>query len=209
MRASQLMWRRCRCSTRKADFSVRNTGALSQLWLFFTNSFANESHCTRAPKRRTFATSFSYDPLARRPNKTCDPYGQGGKPLSREEAQNLLATVEDSWRLVPAEATNEPPTGLTRDFFHNDFLTASQFVTKIAAVATVNNHYPSILLERRLLPKAWQVVTRVECRTLTLEGLSYNDFHIAMVSFCIAACMAVSSRVSARQFSLYLATCLH
>lgn len=132
---------------------------------------------------RPFASSPRHDPLARRPNKVCDPYGQGGKPLSRQEAQSLLATIEDGWKLVPEEEVSEgPPTSLARDFYHENFLEASQFVTKIAAIGHVNNHYPSILLERRLLSKAWQVVTRVECRTPTLEGLSYNDFHLAMVS---------------------------
>eukprot|EP00522_Entomoneis_paludosa_P018511 CAMPEP_0172462946 /NCGR_PEP_ID=MMETSP1065-20121228/45539_1 /TAXON_ID=265537 /ORGANISM="Amphiprora paludosa, Strain CCMP125" /LENGTH=32 /DNA_ID= /DNA_START= /DNA_END= /DNA_ORIENTATION= len=27
-----------------------------------------------------------YDPTAKRPNKICDPYGQGGKPLSAANA---------------------------------------------------------------------------------------------------------------------------
>ena len=143
-------------------------------------SSIGESYDMPVSKRRSFATTLCYDPLARRPNKICDPYGQGGKPLSREQTEHLLATLEDGWRLIPE--TNDP-TGLVREFYHKDFIAASQFVAKIAAVAHVNNHYPSILLERRLLPKAWQVVTRVECRTLTLEGLSYNDFHMAMVRF--------------------------
>ena len=127
--------------------------------------------------RQFFATKASYDPLARRPNQICDPYGQGGKPLSREDAQDLLATVEKEWSLVPEDS----PTLLVRDFYHKDFMEGSKFVSKIAAVAHMNNHYPSIYLERRLLSKAWQVTTRVECSTPTLGGLSYNDFHIAMV----------------------------
>lgn len=127
--------------------------------------------------RQFFATKASYDPFARRPNQICDPYGQGGKPLSREDAQGLLATVEKDWSLVPEDS----PTLLVRDFYHKDFMEGSKFVAKIAAVAHMNNHYPSIYLERRLLPKAWQVVTSVRCCTPTLGGLSYNDFHIAMV----------------------------
>lgn len=138
--------------------------------------------------RQPFATASSsspYDPLALRPNKICDPYGQGGKPLSRQEAKDLLSTVHDDWMLIQPETNNDDdttPCGLERDFFHKDMMDGAQFVAKIAAVGTIHNHYPSILLERRLLPKAWQVVTRVTCRTPTLEGLSYNDFYIAMVS---------------------------
>lgn len=128
-------------------------------------------------QRQFCATKASNDPLARRPNQICDPYGQGGKPLSREDAQGLLATVEKNWSLVP----DDFPTVLVRDFYHKDFMEGSHFVAKIAAVAHMNNHYPSIYLERRLLPKAWQVATRVKCSTPTLGGLSYNDFHIAMV----------------------------
>lgn len=165
----------------KAESSTRKIYAMVLASSIQTASFTHESHHMSIHKRRSFATTSSYDPLARRPNKICDPYGQGGKPLSRNDAQNLFATVDEGWRLVP-EASDEPPTGVVREFYHQDFLAGAQFVSKIAAVAHVNNHYPSILLERRLLPKAWQVVARVECRTPTLEGLSYNDFHLAMVS---------------------------
>lgn len=158
---------------------------------FLQRRFLSKGETLKLVSKRSYASPASnnnkYDPLARRPNKICDPYGQGGKPLSRQEAQNLLATVDGCWKLVPEEATeiDDPPTALVREFFHQDFLQGAQFVTKIAAVGHVSNHYPSIMLERRLLPKAWQVVSRVECRTPTLQGLSYNDFHVAMVSFVI------------------------
>jgi pterin-4a-carbinolamine dehydratase len=143
---------------------------------------------SRSRQLRFFASEpSSYDPLARRPNKVCDPYGQGGRPLSREDAQGLLATVEKDWRLVVVDAAQDsPPTKLIRDFHHRDFMNGSQFVAKIAAVAHMNNHYPSIQLERKLLPRSsWQVTTTVTCSTPTLKGLSYNDFHIAMVRWSI------------------------
>ena len=58
-----------------------------------------------------------------------------------------------------------------------------KFVSIVAAVAHMNNHYPTITLKRRLerREKAWTVVTTVQCYTPTLGGLSYNDFHIAML----------------------------
>jgi pterin-4a-carbinolamine dehydratase len=113
--------------------------------------------------------------------------------LSRREAQNLLAMVDSNWKLVP-KSSDDVPSEVARDFFHDNMMDGAEFVKKIAAVGTINNHYPSILLERRLLPKAWQVVTRVTCRTPTLKGLSYNDFHIAMVRVlcvCKDDCTAV------------------
>lgn len=188
-----------RCHHQRHAFTMLNSQAcvikscsIRQLSLISSENTALEPLLMPVfPNRRSFAASSSpppsdaYDPLARRPNKICDPYGQGGKPLSHQEAQNLLSTVHDDWRLVVPSAADDydmPPAGLMRDFFHKDMMDGAQFVTKIAAVGTINNHYPSILLERRLLPKAWQVVTRVTCRTPTLEGLSYNDFYVAMVS---------------------------
>ena len=163
------------------------TATMRQFSRYFKKSLVVDpafySHATRRTHGRLFASasSSSYDPLARRPNKVCDPYGQGGKPLSRLESQNLLGTIHTDWKLEPPDDTSTP-TELVRDFYHMDMLHGAQFVHTIAAVATVHNHYPCIILERKLLPRAWQVVTRVKCRTLTLEGLSFNDFHVAMVS---------------------------
>lgn len=134
------------------------------------------------------------DPSARRPNAKCDPYGQGGKPLPWTEAKTLLMTVDPQWILEEDESNDSksqnddsplPPKGLVREFIHPDFMTGSQFIAKMAAVAQVNDHYPSILLERRIIPsqKAWQVVTRIRCHTLVLGGLSTHDFHLAMVRY--------------------------
>mmetsp|Transcript_11841 Transcript_11841/g.18331 ORF Transcript_11841/g.18331 Transcript_11841/m.18331 type:complete len:243 (+) Transcript_11841:200-928(+) len=137
------------------------------------------------------------DPLARRPNKVCDPYGQGGKPMPLNDAQSLLTTtLEEGWKLQKVSShrnnrddveeenkTNGPPESLYREFYHFDFMQASKFISHIAAVAHNNNHYPSIHLERRLRSRkgAWQVVTTVKCRTPTLQGLSHHDFHIALM----------------------------
>lgn len=120
------------------------------------------------------------DPLARRPNQVCDPYGQGGKPMSLSNANDLMKTLEQDWTLVraPQREEDEPPVSLMREFYHSDYLTASRFVSHVAAVGHNNNHYPSIFLERRLLKKAWQVVTTVRCQTPTLGGLSHHDFFI-------------------------------
>jgi pterin-4a-carbinolamine dehydratase len=134
------------------------------------------------------------DPTAKRPNQVCDPYGQGGKPLSQTEAEGLKTTIHGDWsleyhhhRLVQKDTTTTTatiPQTLTREFLHPTYLAGARFLHKIAAVAQLQNHFPSsLLLERRLLRKNWQMVSRIECRTTVLGGLSMHDFHLAMVGF--------------------------
>ena len=150
------------------------------------------------------------DPFARRPNAKCDPYGQGGKPLPLFEANALLMTVDPQWKIIDDgddDAGSKPPQALVREFVHPDFIAGSKFLTKIAAVAQLNIHFPSLTLERRIIPnkKAWQVVTTVRCHTVVLGGLSTHDFHLAMVSIdchtaiwlslCIVVCRELSSKV--------------
>lgn len=136
-------------------------------------------------RKRSFSSTDSSrpDPLARRPTRVCDPYGLGGKPLSIQDATfQLQSTLEDGWRLETDGTTAEStPSALVRDYHHIDYIQAAQFVRKMAAVAHNNNHYPSITIERRLLSKAWQVTTTIQCRTQTLGGLSHSDFYIAML----------------------------
>lgn len=186
-RARLMVLRSCYCryvpiATLKSLSTQKPTTRRQFCWSVKKSPVVNPTldlHATRCS--RSFASSSSsYDPLARRPNKVCDPYGQGGKPLSRLECQNLLGTIHKDWKLEPPDDTSTP-TELVRDFYHVNMLDGAQFVHTIAAVGAVHNHYPCIILERRLLPRAWQVVTRVKCRTLPLEGLSFNDFHVAMV----------------------------
>jgi pterin-4a-carbinolamine dehydratase len=126
-----------------------------------------------------------YDPSARRPNQKCDPYGQGGEPLSRTEAEGLKVTVHDDWNLEYKDDGGDVPQNLTREFLHPDYLSGARALHKIAAVAQIHNHFPPLLaLERRIVRKNWQVVSRVQCRTSVLGGLSRHDFHLAMVGCC-------------------------
>jgi len=127
------------------------------------------------------------DPMAQRPTKVCDPYGQNGRPLGRDEATALLSTLDDGWELVGGPKTHDgmdgqgPLVSVNKEFYHPDFLSGSKFGSIVASVGHNNNHYPSICLERRLVKreKSWRVVTTVKCFTETLGGLSFNDFHIA------------------------------
>jgi len=148
-------------------------------------------------QRRT-GTKERSDPFARRPTAKCDPYGQGGKPLSWEDAQTLLQTVEPQWSLWKTEkndantveeeieetspsVASAPPYALVREFWHDEYMTGAQFVTHVSAVAQMNDHYPlSVSLERIIIHKgAWRVRTRVVLRTFVLQGLSHHDFFLA------------------------------
>mmetsp|Transcript_18373 Transcript_18373/g.27227 ORF Transcript_18373/g.27227 Transcript_18373/m.27227 type:complete len:185 (-) Transcript_18373:2073-2627(-) len=123
------------------------------------------------------------DPFARRPNAVCDPYGQGGKALNSEEARRLLnTTLEKGWALIDNEPSSTP-IALIREYCHKDYIAAASFIKTVAAVGEINNHYPGITLERRLLSreKRWEIITSVRCHTVTLKGLSGNDFQIAML----------------------------
>lgn len=121
------------------------------------------------------------DPFARRPNQVCDPYGQGGKPLSLEDSKKLLLTLSEIWHL---DCVDEgAPKALVGKFKHQDYTKASAFIAKIAAVGDLNNHYPEIILQRKLLSREarWEVTTTILCSTVTLGGLSNNDFLVAML----------------------------
>jgi hypothetical protein len=111
----------------------------------------------RPPKRRV-------DPMAKRPTFRCDPYGQGGKPMSWMEAEALLATLHSDWKLVatPGTATTAaagdtrkfPPHALERDFLPTDFLSGARLVQKLATVAQLDNHFPACLqLARKIVRK--------------------------------------------------------
>jgi pterin-4a-carbinolamine dehydratase len=136
---------------------------------------------------RSLSSSSRPDPFARRPNQKCDPYGQGGKPLSMPDAERLLLTVSDNWKLETPLLENDEeekiPQTIVREFVHEDFIEGSKFLTHVAAVAQMNDHFPTLTLERRLLSrqKAWQVVSTVRCHTRVLQGLSHHDFFLATV----------------------------
>jgi pterin-4a-carbinolamine dehydratase len=112
-------------------------------------------------------------------------------PLSLTDAERLVLTVDKEWKLETPDddgggaekARTIIPSAVVREFYHADFSSGSSFVTTVAAVAQMNDHFPSITLERRLLSrkKAWQVVTTVRCHTFVLQGLSHHDFFLATV----------------------------
>lgn len=144
--------------------------------------------------RSVVSSSNGYDPTARSPTKICDPYGQEGKPMDHDKAMELLRTLDTQWRLAFSSELNmdsvktvagrpHTPQSLYREFVHDTFIHGSRFLTMIAAVAHNNNHFPEISLKRRLVSPihGWEVVSSVKCFTPTLKGLSYHDFHLALM----------------------------
>ena len=216
------------CTTRVRSRSLR-TGDLSTFenrsFSLSPNFFSGGAAAAGRRQQRSFHNTSSKqdkkirpDPFARRPTAKCDPYGQGGKPLPLWEANTLLATLDPQWKIEESNDAEDPtasptedntsdppvpspPQALIREFVHPDFIAGSKFVAKIAAVAQLNIHYPSIQLERRIAPnkKAWQVITQVRCHTLVLGGLSSHDFHLAMVRrvlfipFCELICRCLAA----------------
>lgn len=103
------------------------------------------------------------------------------------DAERLLSTVSDNWKLETPLLENDKeemiPQAIVGEFVHEDFIEGSKFLTHVAAVAQMNDHFPTLTLERRLLSrqKAWQVVSTVRCHTRVLQGLSHHDFFLATV----------------------------
>ena len=140
------------------------------------------------------------DPTAKRPNRVCDPYGQGGEPLSPTEVQSLLPTIHKDWKVETKHNSDQagdnnhgtrpllPVVALTREFGHVNFMAGSRFLHSLAAVAEMNAHFPALLqMERRIVKRNWVTVSTVRCHTTVLGGLSRHDFHLAMVRASVLA----------------------
>ncbi|KAL3937977.1 MAG: hypothetical protein SGBAC_007017 [Bacillariaceae sp.] len=138
------------------------------------------------------------DPMARRPTAKCDPFGQGGKPLVLEDAMRLSATVDRAWKVeTEMKETKEGeqlehPAMIVRELRHPDFMSAASFLQHVAAVAQMNDHFPSLTMERKLnsRKKMWTIVSSIECHTKVLGGLSHHDFFLA-THYCALKTKAV------------------
>ena len=173
--------------------SYRTIGAGRQLNLelgFGSESFASFS--SRSSTERP-------DPFARRPTSKCDPYDQGGKPLTLDRVLTLARTVEPEWRIAMThydrggndESNDDPnvdettfvPFAIRRFYWHDDYMQGAQFSTHVAAVAQMNaQHFPhEVVLSRKLesRTKTWKICTEIVCRTHVLQGLSHHDFYLA------------------------------
>ena len=126
--------------------------------------------------------------MAKRPNQKCDPYGQGGKPLDLMAAQSLQSTVDSAWKIElndddDDDSNNDSPRALVRELIITDhtLVTAARVASTVAAAAQLQNHFPRLVLDRRIVRKEWQTFVLIQCHTTVLGGLSTHDFHLAMV----------------------------
>ena len=143
------------------------TGRKDGQWISDGVNVATE---TAAQKRRM------YDATAGKPSEVCDPYENKGKPLSAAQCSQMLPTVSKSWALADDGAT------LVREIEVDNFMRGAKLLTSVAAVSFNEGHFPTLTLERRIgRGRRWQEVLVVKCHTAVLEGLSYQDFMLAML----------------------------
>jgi 4a-hydroxytetrahydrobiopterin dehydratase len=99
-------------------------------------------------------------------SERCVPCEGGTPPLSRQEAQSLLAQLGDGWQL------SEDARTLSRQLSFKNFLRAMDFLNQLAQVAEQENHHPDFCLQ------GWNKVS-LSLSTHAIGGLSRNDFIMA------------------------------
>jgi|SRR6266851_5229343 4a-hydroxytetrahydrobiopterin dehydratase len=97
-------------------------------------------------------------------DKTCTPCRGGIPPLTREEAEGLLAQAPD-WSLLDDAGRIE------RSFRFRNFREALTFVQRVGELAESEGHHPDISF-------GWGYAT-VSLRTKKIKGLHENDFIMA------------------------------
>ena len=92
----------------------------------------------------------------------CEPCEGGVAPLTRDEAQALMAQLNEDWSL------SEDASEIHRDFHFKGFNKTMGFVNAVAWVANAENHHPD-------LEVGWGHCL-VRYTTHAIGGLSQNDF---------------------------------
>lgn len=92
----------------------------------------------------------------------CAPCKAGTKPMSQDEAKQLLSEIPD-WTLKDKS--------IERVFELGDFEEAIAFVNRIAEIAQEEQHHPDIHI--------YYNKVRIELSTHKIGGLSKNDFILA------------------------------
>ena len=97
--------------------------------------------------------------------KKCQPCEGIGKALGRDEALAYLQKTS-GWQMT------SDAKAIYREFVTKNFMTAVNFIHKIAEIAEAENHHPDIHLTgyRKL---------KIDLSTHALGGLSENDFIVA------------------------------
>lgn len=97
--------------------------------------------------------------------KRCVPCEEGGKPLDRPHAEQLMEELHPSWEF-DAEGKK-----IRRAFQFSTFVKAMAFVDRLADLAESEGHHPDIHI-------SYSTVV-IELWTHTVGGLSENDFILA------------------------------
>ena len=97
--------------------------------------------------------------------KKCVPCEGIGEPMTKEQAVEQMANVPD-WQL------SDDGKWISREYTAKNFVTAVDFIQKVAEVAESENHHPDIHLTgyRKL---------KIDLSTHAIGGLSENDFIVA------------------------------
>jgi 4a-hydroxytetrahydrobiopterin dehydratase len=98
-------------------------------------------------------------------NKKCVPCEEGGKALSKDEAEKLLHEIK-GWTLS-ANHKN-----ISKNLHFKDFKSALGFVNEVGDVAEFEGHHPDMNIHN------WNQVT-ITLSTHAVKGLSKNDFIMA------------------------------
>lgn len=96
--------------------------------------------------------------------QTCVPCKGGVPPMEAEEAERLLARLDEGWDVVETHH-------LERTYEFPDFAEALAFVNAIGEIAEEQGHHPDIHL-------SWGRVG-VEIWTHKIDGLTESDFVLA------------------------------
>jgi 4a-hydroxytetrahydrobiopterin dehydratase len=94
--------------------------------------------------------------------KSCVPCEGGVKPMTTDEAGQLLGRLHSDWAL------NEDATEIRRDFRFKGFYRTMAFVNAVAWIANREDHHPD-------LEVGWGHCL-VRFSTHSIKGLSENDF---------------------------------
>jgi 4a-hydroxytetrahydrobiopterin dehydratase len=94
--------------------------------------------------------------------RKCKPCEGGMAPLSRSEAERLLAQVSGAWVLT------DEVHAIRREFAFRDFYRTMSFVNALAHVANIEDHHPDLQVGYNYC--------RVTFTTHAIRGLSENDF---------------------------------
>jgi 4a-hydroxytetrahydrobiopterin dehydratase len=94
--------------------------------------------------------------------RKCRPCDGNTPPLTREQAQRLLAQISTAWAL------SENGHAIRREFGFRDFYRTMSFVNALAHVANIEDHHPDL--------EVGYNYCRVTFTTHAVRGLSENDF---------------------------------